>query len=72
MSKINMGTSASVTKDTKNKAFSGVLQKKFKLREQHKRHRDGTPTSQAAEEIIARIEKTEAELQASQTPESQG
>ncbi|KAI9110133.1 hypothetical protein K1719_019174 [Acacia pycnantha] len=36
MSKINMGTSASVTKDTKNKAFSGVLQKKFKLREQHK------------------------------------
>ncbi|KAI9071130.1 hypothetical protein K1719_046907 [Acacia pycnantha] len=26
----------SVTKDTKNKAFSGVLQKKFKLREQHK------------------------------------
>ncbi|KAI9122303.1 hypothetical protein K1719_006992 [Acacia pycnantha] len=35
-------------------------------------HRDETPTSQAAEEIIARIEKTEAELQASQTPESQG
>ncbi|KAI9111820.1 hypothetical protein K1719_017510 [Acacia pycnantha] len=61
-----------VTKDTKNKAFTEVLQKKFKLREQHKRHADGTPTSEAAEEIIARIENTEAELRASQTPESQG
>ncbi|KAI9111836.1 hypothetical protein K1719_017526 [Acacia pycnantha] len=30
------------------------------------------PTSEAAEEIIARIENTEAELRASQTPESQG
>ncbi|KAI9089795.1 hypothetical protein K1719_029088 [Acacia pycnantha] len=27
-----------VTKDTKDKAFTGVLQKKFKLREQHKRY----------------------------------
>ncbi|KAI9096842.1 hypothetical protein K1719_025825 [Acacia pycnantha] len=54
MSKINMGTSAvgrwdwkSVTKETKNKAFSGVLQKKFKLREQHKRRgADGQALSQ--------------------------
>ncbi|KAI9112159.1 hypothetical protein K1719_016682 [Acacia pycnantha] len=36
------------------------------------RHRDGTPTSEAAEEIIARIEQIQADLRASQTPESQG
>ncbi|KAI9078695.1 hypothetical protein K1719_039338 [Acacia pycnantha] len=32
-----------VTKDTKNKAFADILQKKFKLREQHKSRGDNSP-----------------------------